>query len=108
MFQEFQFKYVFGSDAVKSSLKLLAEHRSKARKEIEAVRSGKDTVSATSYFSDAARKQTERLREDRERKMEKEKDRRLAEMDKAAHVDSPNKQRYERFVHSSIVRFVDL
>ena len=85
---------MFGSDAVRSSLKLLADHRSKARKEIEAVRSAKDTVSATSYFSDAAQKQTERLREDRERKMEKEKDRRLAEMDKAAHADSHNKQRY--------------
>ena len=97
IFQDFGFQYVFGSDVVKNSLELLADHRSNVRREAEAVMSARDTVSASSYFSEAAKKQTQRLREDQERRVEKEKGQRLAELDKASHERALSKQRYCRF-----------
>ena len=99
--QEFDFQYVFGTDVVKNSLQLLADHRSGVRREVEAVKSARNTVSATSYFSEAAAKQTQRLKEDQERRIEKEKDRRFAEqLEKASQGrrEVLTKQRYFKFV----------
>ena len=89
---------MFGSDAIKNSLELLAMHQSKARREAEALMSSRETVSATNYFSEVAEKQTKRLRENQERRVEKEKDRRLTEMDNVARRSDLNKERYCRFV----------
>ena len=101
MFQEFEFKYVFGSDVVKNSLDLLADHRSKVRREVAALQSAQETVSAQSYFSEAAAKQSQRLREEEERKVEKEKARIFAlQMERASkgRTELLTKERYCRFV----------
>ena len=101
LFQEFQYQYVFGCEAVKSSLLLMAEHHSKVRQEAEAVRTAQDTVTATSYFSKAAQLQTQRLREEKERNVEKDKDRIFAEqLERASkgRTDVLNKQRCCHFL----------
>ena len=54
-----------------------------------------ETISATSYLNDVAKRQTERIAQEKERNIEKEKNRRLAELDGAVHkrTESLSKQR---------------
>ena len=88
---------MFGCETVKNSLKLLYDHRKNVRRGADNLLAAKDTVSATQYFSDAAEKQTQRMREEKERRVEKEKNRRFAEQLEAAdhrRTEVQDKQRY--------------
>ena len=88
---------MFGCASIKNSLILQSEHNARVRKAAETLRK-KDgaTISATAYLSEVARSQTERVRQEKERNLEKEKNRRLAEVDGAMHerTKTLSKQRY--------------
>ena len=87
----------FSLSILKKSLKLLSDHRKNVRRGADNLLASKDTVSATQYFSDAAEKQTQRMREEKERRVEKEKNRRFAEQLEAAEhrrTEVQDKQRY--------------